>query len=114
MKSLWRNKAQSDRAGVAEFKTLVTLVHSYNQSESAGLRPTMQKQDQIRAHNPFWHLDPVRCPFCVQGNQFRSMIDITGGSAGTFYCTSCRHLIRKDEPTFQCLCTNCRKLRLAP
>ena len=31
MKSLWRNKAQSDRAGVAEFKTLVTLARSYNQ-----------------------------------------------------------------------------------
>ena len=52
----------------------------------------------------------TRCPFCVTAGEFRAMLDLTGGNAGAFYCTNCRHLIRSDEPAFQCLCSNCRKL----
>jgi hypothetical protein len=56
-----------------------------------------------------WHLEAVRCPYCVQGNEFKAMIDLTGGAGGIFYCTTCRHLVRTGEPEFRCLCPNCKK-----
>jgi len=52
----------------------------------------------------------TRCPFCVLEGEFRAMLDLTGGNSGIFYCTGCRHLIRRDDSGFQCLCANCRKL----
>jgi len=55
-------------------------------------------------------MEPVRCPFCVQGNEFRRMVDLTGGIGRMFYCSACRHLIRTGEPEFQCLCRGCRSL----
>jgi len=56
------------------------------------------------------HAELVRCPYCVQGEEFRQMVDLTGGAGGTFYCTICRHLVRRDEPEFQCLCAHCREV----
>ena len=56
-----------------------------------------------------WHQEPVRCPYCVHDNEFKAMIDLTGGAAGTFYCTACRHLVRAGEPEFRCLCPNCKR-----
>jgi hypothetical protein len=53
---------------------------------------------------------PVRCPFCVQDDEFKEMVDLTGGAGGTFYCTTCRHLVRVGEPEFRCLCAHCREL----
>jgi len=61
-----------------------------------------------------WPLEPVRCPFCVQGHEFRLMVDLSGGLGGTFYCTSCRHLVRAGEPEFRCLCPNCHALASSP
>jgi hypothetical protein len=55
----------------------------------------------------FRQAEVVRCPFCVLDNDFRAMIDVTGGAAEIFYCTSCRHLIR-TVGAGQCLCENCR------
>lgn len=56
-------------------------------------------------------MEPVRCPYCVQGNEFRAMVDLTGGAGATFYCAKCRHLIRAGETEFQCLCPNCTSLK---
>jgi hypothetical protein len=56
-------------------------------------------------------VETVRCPFCVQNNEFKPMVELTAGTSGTFYCTNCRHLIRTGEPAFDCLCVNCRKLK---
>jgi len=55
-------------------------------------------------------MEPVRCPYCVQGNEFRVMVDLTGGSGEAFYCSACRHLVRTAEPNFHCLCRGCRNL----
>jgi hypothetical protein len=60
------------------------------------------------------HAEPVRCPFCVQGDGFRQMVDLTGGAGGTFYCTTCRHLVRQGDREFHCLCANCRALSRFP
>jgi hypothetical protein len=57
-----------------------------------------------------WQPEPVRCPFCIQGNEFRVMVDLTGGLGGIFYCSACRHLIRRGKPDFHCLCRSCQKL----
>jgi len=56
-------------------------------------------------------LDPIRCPYCVQGYEFRLMTDLTAGSGGIFYCPSCRHLVRTAEPDFRCFCRGCTSLR---
>jgi len=58
-------------------------------------------------------METVRCPFCVQGDQFRAMLDLTAGMGNVFYCTACRHLIR-DDPGFRCLCNNCHTLATRP
>jgi hypothetical protein len=52
----------------------------------------------------------VRCPYCVQGNDFRLMVDLTGGAGGTFYCDACRHLVRAGDREFCCLCAHCRRM----
>jgi len=56
-------------------------------------------------------LEPVRCPYCVQGNEFRVMTDLSGDARSIFYCASCRHLVRTAEADFQCLCPGCMSLR---
>ena len=56
-------------------------------------------------------VDPIRCPYCVQDNEFKIMLDLTGGTGGIFYCASCRHLVRTGVPGFQCLCLACKSLR---
>jgi len=56
------------------------------------------------------HMAQARCAYCVENNEFRLMIDLTGGAGGTFYCTKCHHLTRSGEPALPCLCANCRKL----
>ena len=57
------------------------------------------------------HLDPIRCPYCVQGYEFRVMTDLTAGLGENFYCPACRHLVRTAEPDFQCFCRGCTNLR---
>jgi len=58
-----------------------------------------------------WQGDPIRCPYCVQGYEFRLMTELTGGTGGIFYCTACRHLVRTAEPDSQCFCRGCLNLR---
>lgn len=61
------------------------------------------------------HADPVRCPFCVEGNEFKKMTDLSGGAGDAYYCTACRHLVRNGQPEFHCLCPNCRAMaQLSP
>jgi hypothetical protein len=59
----------------------------------------------------FCQPDPIRCPYCVQDNEFRIMLDLSGGVGGMFYCAGCRHLVRMEVPDFQCLCRACMNLR---
>ena len=58
-----------------------------------------------------WQGDPIRCPYCVQGYEFRLMTELTGGTGAMFYCPACRHLVRTAEPDFQCFCRGCLNLR---
>src|SRR5215472_5080852 len=58
-----------------------------------------------------WQGDPIRCPYCVQGYEFKLMTELTGGTGGIFYCPACRHLVRTAEPDFQCFCRGCLNLR---
>ena len=57
-----------------------------------------------------WQPAELRCPYCVEGNHFRSMVDLTDVPGGLTFCTKCRHLAHPRDLTFKCLCANCRKL----
>lgn len=52
----------------------------------------------------------VRCPYCVEGSEFRPM---TRRSKKTFACMNCGHTAAADEPHAKCPCPKCRALRLA-
>ncbi len=58
-----------------------------------------------------WQHTTTRCPYCVEGGDFRSMIDLTDLPGGPSFCTVCRHLANPREQAFKCLCINCRKLQ---
>jgi hypothetical protein len=52
----------------------------------------------------------LRCPYCVEGNEFRPMVGLSGSPDGLFFCSVCRHLANSSEPGFKCVCANCRNL----
>jgi hypothetical protein len=53
----------------------------------------------------------VRCPYCVQGSEFRPMIRRSGE---WFVCVSCGHTATSDDPYAKCPCPKCREVtRLA-
>lgn len=52
----------------------------------------------------------VRCPYCIAGNDFRLMVGLNGSADGTLFCSKCHHLARSADPSFKCLCANCRNL----
>lgn len=51
--------------------------------------------------------DPVRCPFCVLGLEFRPMVVHVDGR---YICNKCGHTTHPDDYEYQCQCPNCRKL----
>ena len=59
-----------------------------------------------------WQQSAVRCPYCVEGEEFRPMVDLTDLPGGPSFCTRCHHLVHPRENGFKCLCRNCRKLSL--
>ncbi len=55
--------------------------------------------------------DPIRCPFCVEGNHFKVMTEKEGL---WFKCDLCGHLARPMSPPPKCRCTNCLALERPP
>jgi hypothetical protein len=51
-------------------------------------------------------MEPVRCPYCVEGNAFKVMQQVEHYLA----CSKCGHKVVPDRPTFICSCPNCRYL----
>lgn len=47
----------------------------------------------------------LRCPYCVEGDNFKEMVVQTGGD--WFLCTECGHLALPSQPAFRCLCGKC-------
>jgi hypothetical protein len=52
-----------------------------------------------------------RCPYCVEGLDFRAMVELSGNPDGTFFCSKCHHVAGSAEAAFHCRCTNCRNLK---
>lgn len=51
----------------------------------------------------------VRCPYCVLGDQFRSMLQ----RPGWLICEQCGHVAIPEDPDFRCSCRNCPKVKRA-
>jgi hypothetical protein len=49
----------------------------------------------------------VRCPYCVQGNEFRPM---QRGETKEFVCPGCGHSATPDDPYVKCHCERCREM----
>jgi len=54
--------------------------------------------------------EDVRCPYCVEGNEFKAM---AGHLDGRFICGKCGHIVRLNDSGFRCACTRCRELNRA-
>ena len=54
-------------------------------------------------------LNFVRCPYCVDGEDFRLMV--AQGSGDWFLCVNCGHLTLPSYPSFRCLCSKCVGLK---
>jgi predicted RNA-binding Zn-ribbon protein involved in translation (DUF1610 family) len=53
----------------------------------------------------------VRCPYCVQGSEFRPMFR---KSKKWFACMTCDHVARPEDPYAKCACPKCVEMsRLA-
>ena len=50
--------------------------------------------------------DPIRCPYCVQGDHFKVMTEEERGLL--FKCAQCGHLVSLGSPLMiKCNCANC-------
>ena len=49
----------------------------------------------------------VRCPYCMAGFDFRSMI---AHKDGRFVCRDCAHTVRPGMPEYRCTCRPCLRL----
>jgi hypothetical protein len=49
--------------------------------------------------------DIVRCPYCVEGNNFKAMMGSADGQR--FMCGRCSHVTVPANPDYQCTCLNC-------
>ena len=52
--------------------------------------------------------DIVRCPYCVQGSEFRPML--RGSSNKWYVCISCGHSAAPDDPYLKCPCARCQEM----
>jgi len=49
--------------------------------------------------------DIVRCPYCVEGGNFKAMMGSSEGQR--FLCGRCNHVTMPENPDYQCTCLNC-------
>ena len=49
----------------------------------------------------------VRCPYCVEGSEFRPMFR---RSKKWFVCVSCGHAATPENPYAKCPCPKCREM----
>ena len=49
----------------------------------------------------------VRCPYCVTGFEFHTMVEHIDGR---HICNKCGHTTRPSDAEYECHCPNCRKL----
>ena len=49
----------------------------------------------------------IRCPYCVQGGDFRPMSVRSGKS---FVCVGCGHLSFPEDPHLRCSCRRCLEM----
>lgn len=54
----------------------------------------------------------VRCPYCIEGNNFKVMMGKAEGR--WFLCARCGHVAMPDDPGYQCMCLKCNDLRREP
>lgn len=54
----------------------------------------------------------MRCPYCVEGNDFKLMAVQTGGD--WFLCATCGHLSLPSHPSFRCMCGKCVTVAKVP
>jgi hypothetical protein len=52
-------------------------------------------------------MDEVRCPYCVEGDNFKVMIR---QPHGRYRCSRCHHVIDLERQDFVCSCRKCREL----
>ena len=52
--------------------------------------------------------DPIRCPYCVEGNHFKVMTEQEGGLWSK--CGHCGHLVSPGSLLIKCNCPNCLAL----
>ncbi len=53
----------------------------------------------------------IRCPYCMVGIEFRSMI---AHKDGRFVCRDCAHTVLPGEPDHGCICRTCVRLARKP
>ena len=51
-------------------------------------------------------MDQIRCPFCVEGNEFKVMVS----RGAHMFCGRCGHVVVPGLPTFECSCPKCKEL----
>src|SRR5579871_1561986 len=51
-------------------------------------------------------MNPVRCPYCVEGNEFKTMPPY----GNRLICLTCFHTELLNEPWFICNCSKCKEL----
>ncbi len=52
----------------------------------------------------------LHCPYCIEGDDFRPMVELGGSLTQVFFCSSCHHLAYSAEVALKCECANCRNL----
>jgi hypothetical protein len=52
----------------------------------------------------------VRCPYCVQGEDFRQMLS---RPLGWFLCPKCGHTVKPGDLQFKCSCRKCAEMNWA-
>jgi rubrerythrin len=52
--------------------------------------------------------DPIRCPYCIQDDNFRRMKPQPKGQ--WFACEMCGHIVMRDNADFQCRCRKCEQV----
>jgi hypothetical protein len=50
----------------------------------------------------------VRCPYCVDGDNFKILTARSGGK--WFLCSECGHLVMPQNPAYICKCARCVEL----
>lgn len=54
----------------------------------------------------------IRCPYCIEGKDFKVMIGRAEGE--WFLCARCSHVTMPHDPGYECKCAKCDDLRPRP